>query len=108
VDFTVLKTQAHAFLKELLHQIFISSQISTPIIAADTESLLTTSSRNRADLEDIFKQVTRIETLAMGLVYFISEAFKKDLRAENSGFLGWAVEVANDTLRAGVDIAPNL
>jgi len=99
IDFTILKPQTQVFLKELLLWTFVNSQISTPVIVGNTDHLLNTLSRNRVVLEEIFKKVTRTETLAMGLLYFISEAFKKDLEADSCGFLGWAVEVAKETLR---------
>jgi nucleolar MIF4G domain-containing protein 1 len=95
-------------LKELLLWIFISSQISTPVIAAHTDSLLATLSRNRTVLEEIFKKVTQIETLATRLLYFISEAFKTDLKADNSGFLGWAVEAVKVALRTGAYAVPDV
>jgi nucleolar MIF4G domain-containing protein 1 len=106
VDFTILKAQTHLFLKELLLQIFIGSQISTPAIAENTKLLLEKSSRNRAALEEIFIKVTRIETLAMGLLYFVSEAFQKELTTD--GFMSWAVEVVKDGLRTGVDVGSDL
>lgn len=68
--------------------------------------LLQNSSRNRAALEEIFAKVTHIETLAMGLLYFVSEAFRKDSKTED--FLKWAVDVVQDRLRTGVDVDNDL
>ncbi|KAF7327646.1 MIF4G/MA4-domain-containing protein [Mycena kentingensis (nom. inval.)] len=96
VDFTSLKPQSTVFLKELFAQIFVSSQAATPIAVPTT--------RNRAQIEEIFIKASRIETLAMGLVYFLTEMFRD---AEDK--LGkWGSDVAKDTLRTGVDIVPGL
>lgn len=102
VDFTILKTQTQKFLKELLLQVFISSQLSTPAIAENSQTLLEAATRNRAALEEIFTKVTRIESLAAGLLYFVSEAFRKEAKTDE--FVAWAVDVVKATLRTGVNI----
>ena len=43
----------------------------------------------------------RIQTLATGLVYFISEAFRS---GEEGDLVKWASEIAKETLRDGVDV----
>lgn len=68
------------------------------------------STRDRGAVEEIFIKATRIQTLAMGLVYFMSEAFR-DLSGEGeemAKLIKWASGLAKETLRAGVDIVPTL
>ncbi|KAF7374789.1 MIF4G/MA4-domain-containing protein [Mycena sanguinolenta] len=106
VDFTTLKPQSREFLKELMVQLFVSSQISAPVVAAGTD----VTTRNRGPVEEIFIKASRVEALAMGLVYFLTEAFRDvDEMPEGMGKLvRWASGVAKDTLRTGVDIVPSL
>jgi nucleolar MIF4G domain-containing protein 1 len=86
---------------------FVSSQVSTPLLDLSIERLPTT--RNRRAVEEIFIKATRIENLAMGLMYFLSEIFKSDGdNGEMSTFLKWGCDLAKDTLRTGMDIIPNL
>lgn len=106
VDFTILKPQSGQFLQELLLQVFISSQTATPLI--DTNQLPTT--RNRAAIEEVFVKATRIQNLAMGLVYFMTHSFSKYSYEDEMlvKFVKWANGLALDTLRTGVDIIPTL
>ncbi|TFK50018.1 ARM repeat-containing protein [Heliocybe sulcata] len=106
VDFTILKPKTRVFLRELFIQLFISSQASSPtdqIVTKDTPL-----ARNRAAIEQIFIKATRIETLALGLLYFLGEAFRDDSEDGRVETVKWAVEVAKDTLRTGMDVIPNL
>ncbi|KAJ6609207.1 armadillo-type protein [Mycena sp. CBHHK59/15] len=108
VDFTALKPQSRDFLKELLIQLFVSTQVATPMISSSAKAVPTT--RNRGPVEEIFIKASRVETLAMGLVYFLTEAFR-DVNATEDGFgklTKWACAVAKDTLRTGVDVIPSL
>ena len=57
--------------------------------------------RKRAAVEDVFAKAARVQTLAMGLVYFISEAFRG---GEVAGLVRWASEIAKDTLRSSVEV----
>ncbi|PCH42403.1 hypothetical protein WOLCODRAFT_132368 [Wolfiporia cocos MD-104 SS10] len=102
VDFTILKLQSQTFLKELFTQLFVSSQASTPLLSADPKDL--PSTRNKGALEEIFMKATRLQELAIGLVYFLGEAF----RGEERAFLKWASLVARDTLRTGMDVVSGL
>ncbi|KAJ6508008.1 hypothetical protein C8R47DRAFT_1036862 [Mycena vitilis] len=107
VDFTTLKPQSQQFLKELLVQLFVSSQVTTPVIGVSPDALAT---RNRGPVEEIFIKASRIEALAMGLVYFLTEAFR-DTDGMPDGLrklVKWASGVAKDTLRTGVDVVPSL
>ncbi|KAF9456613.1 hypothetical protein BDZ94DRAFT_1204156 [Collybia nuda] len=108
VDFTTLKPQSQNFLRELLVQIFIDSQVVTPLLISNSKLLPTT--RNRKAVEQVFIKATRIRHLAMGLVYFMSEVFR-DLSEDEEGItklIKWANGVGKDTLRTGVDVVPNL
>ncbi|KAF9050784.1 hypothetical protein BDZ89DRAFT_977686 [Hymenopellis radicata] len=103
VDFTTLQTQTKTFLSEMFTQLFISSQVSTPLLRTTDDNDLMMN-KNRKAVEEIFIKATRVQILAMGLVYFISSLFT----TENSKFTKWATEVAKDTLRTGADIIPGL
>ncbi|KAF8150806.1 hypothetical protein B0H34DRAFT_665767 [Crassisporium funariophilum] len=106
VDFTALKPQTREFFKELFTQIFINSQRSTPLVSANLKDLIFT--RNRNAIEEIFMKASRVQALAMGLVYFLSEAFQ-DISIQGDGlskFLKWSLGVAKETLQTGVDTIP--
>ncbi|TFY60458.1 hypothetical protein EVJ58_g5148 [Rhodofomes roseus] len=105
VDFTVLKPQSHTFLKELLTQVFVSTQVSTPLLSADPSTLPT---RNRGPLEEVFIKATRVQNLAVGLIFFIGEAFRGEGAGDEKGFVRWASQVARDTLRTGMDVVAGL
>lgn len=108
MDFTKLKTQTRDFFKELFIQIFINSQRLTPLANSNIKDLVFT--RNRNAVEEIFIKVPRVEALAMGLVYFLSESFPEKYFKSDDGFskfLKWAIGVAKDTLRTGVDLIPS-
>ena len=100
VDFTVLKPQAQKFLRELFVQIFVASQASSPILAEDANEQ---ASRNRGAVEDIFIKATRIENLGLGLVFFLSNAFKG-----GEGLVKWACTVAKETLQTRMNELPRL
>ncbi|OBZ72571.1 Suppressor of glycerol defect protein 1 [Grifola frondosa] len=104
IDFTVLKPQTRAFLNELFTHVFASSQLPTPLLSLDPKDLPKT--RNKGPLEEVFIKATRMQTLTLGLTYFIGETFKKD--EGDAGFLKWASRVAQDTLRTGMDVVSGL
>ncbi|KAG6896315.1 hypothetical protein C0992_009105 [Termitomyces sp. T32_za158] len=108
VDFTSLKKTTTEFLREMLLQTFICSQRTTPLITLEPKDVPAT--RNRSAIEEIFIKATRNQTLAMGLVYFLSGAFRDMSKDGNEmeKFIKWASELAKDTLRMGVDIVPSL
>lgn len=103
VDFTLLKPRTSDFLKDIFTQLFISTQVSTPILGA-----FIPATRNRGVIEEVFIKATRIEALALGLVYFLSTVMTKPKNGEKDGLIKWASGVAVDTLRTGMDIIPNL
>ncbi|KAK7050892.1 suppressor of glycerol defect [Paramarasmius palmivorus] len=110
VDFTQLKSQTRTFLRELFVNIFVCSQSSSPLIDSNGQGISTT--RNRGAIEEIFIKATRIQTLAMGLVFFLSDGLKLEVGTGASEpvrkLVGWGVEVAKDTIRTGLDIVPSL
>ncbi|KAG9314967.1 hypothetical protein JVU11DRAFT_4076 [Chiua virens] len=102
VDFTIIKPQTLKFLRELFVQIFVASQVSSPILADDA-NINDQSSRNRGAVEEIFLKATKIETLGLGLIFFLSNAFKGE-----EGLLKWASGVAKETLQTGMNEIPRL
>ncbi|OJA13626.1 hypothetical protein AZE42_03974, partial [Rhizopogon vesiculosus] len=101
VDFTLLKPQTRAFLRELFIQLFVASQVSSPMLSNDPSDY--PSTRNRGALEEIFLKASRIENLGLGLVFFMSNVFKGEDR-----FLVWASALAKETLQTGMDHIPRL
>ena len=99
MDFTVLKPQTRDFLSYFFRQLFASSHTSTPTLQSGMPP-----TRNKASLEEIFVKAARIQALAMGLVFFLTEMKKG---SENE-FIRWAIGVAIDALRTGLDIVPVL
>jgi len=99
VDFTVLKPRTRDFLSYFFHQLFASSQVSAPVLGTDLPP-----TRSKGPIEEIFIKATRVQALAMGLVYFLTE-MKKTSEEE---FVQWASAVAIDTLRTGLDVIPTL
>ncbi|PPQ83433.1 hypothetical protein CVT25_007024 [Psilocybe cyanescens] len=108
VDFTTLKPRTRVFLKEFFIQVFINSQRATPLLTSDIQNI--TFTRNRNAVEEIFIKASRVQALAMGLVYFLSESFKDNPNSVEDlhKFLRWAIGVAKDTLRTGVDLISTL
>ncbi|KAI5833141.1 ARM repeat-containing protein [Schizophyllum commune Tattone D] len=104
VDFTVLKPRGRAFLRELLVQTFVASQTASPVLSA------TPQTRNRGAVEEVFIKAARVEALAMGLVYFITQVVMKEASADDAEgkFVKWAGGVAKETLRTGLDVVPGL
>jgi nucleolar MIF4G domain-containing protein 1 len=51
-----------------------------------------------------------VEALAMGLVYFLTEALRDvdEMPDPMKKLVKWASGVAKDTLRTGVDVVPSL
>ncbi|KAG7451246.1 uncharacterized protein BT62DRAFT_926904 [Guyanagaster necrorhizus] len=108
VDFTLLKPQTKQFIGEMLCQLFISTQTSSPLIGSNAETL--SIMRNRVAIEEVFIKATKVQNLAMGLVYFLSNFTQDDVVIGETmvKFIRWATEVAKDTLRTVVNVIPNL
>lgn len=77
--------------------------MSTPVLGTAV-----TTTRNRGAIEEVFIKATRIEALALGLVYFLSKEMTGSKNGEGESLVKWASGVAVDTLRTGMDIVPNL
>lgn len=106
LDFTRLKAQTRIFMRELLINIFINSQRSTPVIGNSLNNIMFT--RNRNAIEEVFIKATRLQNLSMGLVYFLSELLAKPSGEGDAldKFVKWSVGVAQETLRTGIDVVP--
>jgi nucleolar MIF4G domain-containing protein 1 len=94
VDFTLLQPQTSKFLTTLFVQLFASSQTTTP--AMDVNPRNFSSTRDRQAVEQIFHKATKSETLAIGIIYFLSRNFQD---AQGSEVAKWGSEVAMETLR---------
>ena len=107
VDFTVLKASTQRFLHELLIHLLINTQLSTPLLTSGPKDY--PSTRNRGPLEEVFIKATRVQALALGLVYFLGEIFGREIDDEGGqGFMKWANKVAMDTLRTGLDVVAGM
>ncbi|KAI9060646.1 ARM repeat-containing protein [Trametes sanguinea] len=100
VDFTVLKPQSQAFMRELFVHLLANTQLSTPLLGSERKEDLPTT-RNKGRLEEVFLKGAKIQAVALGLVFFLQTAFKGE-----EGFLKWASQVALDTLRTGMEVVP--
>ncbi|KAL1738484.1 hypothetical protein HDZ31DRAFT_50919, partial [Schizophyllum fasciatum] len=104
VDFTALKPRGRAFLRELLVQVLMATQTASPVLGAVPQT------RNRGAVEEVFIKAARVEALAMGLVYFLTQAVMRDTTEDDAlgRFVRWAGGVAKETLRTGLDVVPGL
>lgn len=103
VDFTILKPRTADFLNDLFTQLFIATQVSVPVLGTSVPT-----TRNRGTLEEVFMKATRMEALALGLIYFLSKEMPRLKSEDGEGSVKWATGVAVDTLRTGLDVIPNL
>ncbi|KAJ3993173.1 hypothetical protein F5050DRAFT_1810751 [Lentinula boryana] len=104
IDFTNLKPQTEIFLRQLFTYLFLSSQSKSPLIGTKTSLY-----RNRAFIEEVFIKVSRLQTLAVGLVIFLSKGLSlEDVDQDTAKLVKWGAEIARDTLQSGLDIIPDL
>lgn len=107
VDFTNLKPQTHQFFTDMFTHILVGSQLPTPLLSTDPKDF--PSTRNRGPLEEVFIKASRIETLALGIAYFLSQTFGQGKeRDDTSTFIKWASKVAIETLRTGIDVVATI
>ena len=99
VAFAVLKPQARTFMRELFVHVLANTQLATPLLSSEELP----STKNKAPLEEVFIKGSKIQSVALGLVYFLRETFKGE-----EGFLKWASQVALQTLRTVMDVIPAL
>ncbi len=66
--------------------------------------------RNRAAIEEILVKAVRIENLAMGLVYFLTNVFLKHASDDDAvtNFVEWASGLALDIFRTAIGNIPSL
>lgn len=102
----MLKPRANTFFVELFTHLFCSTQLSTPLLSADPKDHPTT--RNRGPIEEVFIKASRLQTLSLGLSFFLGENFASDAEHEESSFIEWAAKTALDTLRTGTDMVAGL
>jgi nucleolar MIF4G domain-containing protein 1 len=85
-------------------QVFVGTQAASPLVGELTEP----KTRNRSAMEEVFIKAARIEALAMGLVYFIGQEFRRESGERGGDLTTWAAGIAKDTLRTGLDVIPVL
>ncbi|KAH8829344.1 hypothetical protein DL96DRAFT_1708486 [Flagelloscypha sp. PMI_526] len=100
IDFTLLKSTTQRFLHELFLWLFIYTQSLSP--TATLASI--PRKRHSSTLEEVFLKAAKIEALAMGLVYFLGQLHRDREEDTQEDFVEWAVKVARDALRAGIDV----
>lgn len=103
----MLKSQTTFFLRQLLINLLLSSQSTSPLVGGEVYV-----SRNRASIEDIFIKASKLQTVSMGLVFFLSKGLIFDNADDIDDpniikLVKWGVEIAMDTLRGGLDIVPD-
>jgi len=99
VNFTVLKDHTKDFFREFLLQLFIDTQVSTPSVSKNPQSLTQKiTSRNRDSVEEVFRKASAHEGLRAGLYYFIRRVFEEEVEEDVDGFVAWAVEISTETL----------
>lgn len=102
MDFTVLKRRTRTFIADILRHIFVASQHTIPYIG-DVNSPLT-QARNRKALEEVFMKAIRVENLAMGILYFMKDAFPSsgvgDDNGDDTDVIKWGCRIAKETLIA--------
>lgn len=101
VDFTTLKPESRTFIKNMFVQFFASSQVTSPMQAANPANV--GDEWEKAPVQDVFGKVARIEGLALGLIYFLTELTKESTFSTGSGdrLLRWGSESAMEALRQG-------
>ncbi|KIM84076.1 hypothetical protein PILCRDRAFT_818381 [Piloderma croceum F 1598] len=103
IDFALLKPSTCTFLSNFFIHLFIATQASVPVLG---NSIPTT--RNRGALEQVFIKATRMESLALGLLFFLQKEMSQPRDGDSEQLVKWATGVALDTLRTGMDVVTNL
>ncbi|KAJ7593311.1 hypothetical protein C8J56DRAFT_495127 [Mycena floridula] len=101
LDFTVLQPRTRQFLVDLFSHLYISSQVTTPLMVTDSPP----TERDRKLIEDIFSKAAVVPALSMGLAYILADMFRTNEDGTSEGlwsFLTWANELAVDTLRSTI------
>jgi len=95
LDFGNLQPQTQVFLDIFFNQVFVSSQVTSPVVKEVNPEVRL----DKKNLEAIFKKALKIPELSKGLLYIIPSLFKQ--RKKKSEFLTWAVDTVKYTLRSG-------
>jgi len=66
------------------------------------------TTRNRGALEQVFIKATRIESLALGLLFFLQKNMSQPGDGDSEQLVKWATGIAVDTLRTGMDVVTSL
>ena len=85
-------------MRELFIHVFANTELATPLLSSEHPP----STKNKAPLE-VFIKGSKIQSVALGLVYFLRETFKGV-----EGLLKWAKQVALQTLKTGMDVIATL
>ena len=101
----MLKPQTHKFFMELFTHLLLNTQLSTPLLGSDPKDYPTT--RNQSPIEGVFVKASRLQTLSLGLTYYLSESFTGDAEQDEPSILAWAAKVAASTLK-GTDMGAEL
>jgi len=109
VSFTTLQPRTVTFLQTFLAYMILATQLRTPVVDTADEVPLP-KKHNREALEQVIMKAAANGGLSKGLVYFIS---KKPPATEKyppsvSEVIDWGLEVMQDTLRTGMDLATTL
>jgi nucleolar MIF4G domain-containing protein 1 len=95
-------------LKELILHVLINSQMGTPFLPLHTSHTSFNPAKNRLIIEEIFLKAARIQNLAVGLVYFISEISKEDIDERVRDYVKWSSSLAIETLQTGIDVMSSI
>jgi nucleolar MIF4G domain-containing protein 1 len=88
---------------DMFTHVLVNSQLSTPLLGTNPDDF--PSTRNRGPLEEIFIKASRIDTLALGIAYFLNQTYGQGKKQKDtSTFIHWASKVAIETLRTGIDV----
>ncbi|KZV97483.1 ARM repeat-containing protein [Exidia glandulosa HHB12029] len=98
LEFELLQPQTRRFVKRLLTHLFISTQVTSPVAP------ISKATRKREALESVVIHAARVPTLQRGLLFFLNSSFKKSVDGPEGEFVRWAVQIAKETLAAGVDV----
>jgi nucleolar MIF4G domain-containing protein 1 len=103
IDFTLMKNRTRVFLTDLLVCALMDTQHTSPALAPT----IMPTTRDRGAIEGVFIKATKVQTLAMGLVYFLT-SISRETNYGEMPYLKWAIGVAKDTLQTGLEIVPKL
>lgn len=109
LNFLQLKKQTRSFLDTLLYEVFVASQVKTPIISpAQLSAVWRQKPRDREALEKVALQVLKHAQLTKGLLLYLPGMEKRKLhkapQPDEAGFVQWATTVMRDALETGTSL----